>query len=128
MQKLLALLIVGAALCLACAVSAAPDPVTLCHRPPGHPEPSIRITVGGSSVPAHLAHGDFLPLACEDIDGCGPQNDGCGGTLDCGPCCLTCADAGYNCGGLDDGCGHMLACGQCTEGNKCVFNQCETAH
>jgi glucose/arabinose dehydrogenase len=36
------------------------DHVTLCHVPPGNPDDGLTITVGTSSVPAHLAHGDQL--------------------------------------------------------------------
>jgi hypothetical protein len=131
MQKLLGT-ILGASMCLASAAFAAPAPVTLCHLPPGNAGSGFHITVGGSAVRAHLAHGDFLPLTCDDIDDCGPQDDGCGGALECGSCCLTCAGVGSDCGGLDDGCGHILDCGTCLPGDKCVFDlghfSCGTQH
>ena len=126
MEKL-AGIILGATLCVASVAFAAPARVTLCHRPPGNPDQGFMITVGGAAVAAHLAHGDSLPLTCADIDGCGLQDDGCGGTLDCGPCCAVCIPF-VNCGGVDDGCGNILNCGGCTDGNKCVFGECETMH
>jgi hypothetical protein len=36
--------------------------VTICHVPPGNPANAHSITVGAPAVPAHLAHGDPLPL------------------------------------------------------------------
>lgn len=126
MEKLVGI-IVGATLLLASAAFAASAPVTLCHRPPGNPSHAFAITVGRAAVAAHLAHGDNLVLTCDDIDECGLQDDGCGGTLDCGSCCLTCI-AGVNCGGFDDGCGNFIECGQCLNNDKCVFNLCDTVH
>jgi hypothetical protein len=32
--------------------------VLVCHAPPGNPDNAVTIEVGGSAVPAHLAHGD----------------------------------------------------------------------
>ena len=45
------------------------------------------------------------PAGCEDVKGqCGLQPDGCGGTIDCGPCCVglesSCDDDGECCAGL----------------------------
>ena len=34
------------------------DKVTICHIPPGNPSNAHTITIGGSAVKAHLAHGD----------------------------------------------------------------------
>ena len=79
---------------------------------------------------------------------CGPQGDGCGGTIDCGSCptgqtcggggpatcgqsqCvpLTCQDANANCGVIGNGCGGTLSCGTCTPPLTCggagTPNQC----
>jgi len=41
--------------------SAAPEPkITICHLPPGNPENIQTISIGNSSLPAHLDHGDGL--------------------------------------------------------------------
>jgi hypothetical protein len=58
------------------------------------------------------------PLNCVDQGiVCGPAGDGCGGTLDCGPCdCIptTCEAAGAtDCASIPDGCGGLLRCGTC---------------
>ena len=70
---------------------------------------------------------------------CGPIDDGCGGTLDCGSCSgtdlcegnqcvcqpsVTCASAGASCGPIDDGCGGTLDCGSCSGTDLCQGNQC----
>jgi hypothetical protein len=76
--------------------------------------------------------------------------DGCGGTIDCGPCpagelcgierpftcgpapvCtpITCESAGAQCGALGDGCGNLLDCGPCPAGSTCGLggaNVCRT--
>jgi hypothetical protein len=72
--------------------------------------------------------------------GCGPAGDGCGASLDCGPCmppqtcggggtpgqcggttCTpkTCAQQNYTCGPAGDGCGNLLQCGTCAAGTQC---------
>jgi hypothetical protein len=75
--------------------------------------------------------------------GCGPAGDGCGGTLQCGPCtspqtcggggqlgqcgypdagpCMptTCQALGIQCGPAGDGCGGLLQCGNCTSPQTC---------
>jgi hypothetical protein len=58
------------------------------------------------------------PLNCLDqAIVCGPAGDGCGGTIDCGPCqCVptTCEAAGVtDCASIPDGCGGLLRCGAC---------------
>jgi hypothetical protein len=57
------------------------------------------------------------PATCAELGvSCGPANDGCGGTIDCGACCTprdVCNDG--ECGTLDDGCGGPLECGPCPE-------------
>jgi hypothetical protein len=67
---------------------------------------------------------------------CGPIDDGCGHTIDCGSCSIapdsgapasldmagctpTRACTGGVCGTIDDGCGKALACGDCTVANTC---------
>jgi hypothetical protein len=56
------------------------------------------------------------PATCESL-GCGNgQDDGCGGTVDCGECCEArdfCNEG--ECGLVDDGCGGQLDCGDCPE-------------
>jgi hypothetical protein len=37
---------------------------------------------------------------------------------------LTCAGIGYVCGPLDDGCGHTENCGTCPSGDSCVAGTC----
>ncbi len=84
------------------------------------------------------------PKTCADLGyTCGPNGDGCGGTLDCGTCTAPeycggggyskcggsifnapdgaprctpkqCSDYGYTCGPAADGCGGLLQCGSCT--------------
>ena len=83
-----------------------------------------------------------VPKTCAQLGAtCGPQGDGCGGTLACGTCtapafcggggaepvrpaaaptaaraCVpkTCAQLGATCGPQGDGCGGTLDCGTCT--------------
>jgi len=68
------------------------------------------------------------PRACGEQ--CGVVDDGCGGTVNCGPCgCepTTCEEAGASCGSIDDGCGGTIDCddedapcsGDCRD-NQCV--------
>jgi hypothetical protein len=85
------------------------------------------------------------PLHCY-VGWCGPVDDGCGKTLNCGSCdpsmgvrdmgapldlagCVPSRKciAGVSCGTIDDGCGHPLSCGDCTEPRNCSTtkpNQC----
>jgi len=39
---------------------------TICHIPPGNPDQKMTLSVGQSSVPAHLDHGDSLG-SCDDL-------------------------------------------------------------
>lgn len=63
---------------------------------------------------------------------CGVTPDGCGNTLDCGPCIptcmpLSCDDVGAECGSIGDGCGNVVPCGDCDAGEVCgadAPNQC----
>ncbi len=80
---------------------------------------------------------------------CGFIGDGCGGSLDCGPCtspqtcggggvanqcggsgCTkrSCQQAGANCGQIADGCGGLIDCGACNSPQTCggggTPNQC----
>src|SRR5262249_37861236 len=83
--------------------------------------------------------GSCQKLTCAQLGAsCGPQGDGCGGTIPCGDCkapetcggggtpsqcggsggCVpkTCADLGVDCGDQPDGCGGLIpgGCGTCT--------------
>jgi hypothetical protein len=72
--------------------------------------------------------------------GCGPAGNGCGASIDCGPCtppqtcggggvagqcggtgCTpqTCAQQNFACGPAGDGCGNPLDCGSCPAGQTC---------
>jgi hypothetical protein len=60
-----------------------------------------------------------VPVTCAQQGiTCGPAGDGCGGTLDCGPCppnqCVpkTCP-SNDQCAIIPDGCGNVLYCGAC---------------
>jgi hypothetical protein len=81
--------------------------------------------------------GDITPppcvlTTCEALDArCGTPPDGCGGTLQCGPCdgdppCVPhiCADLGLACGTADDGCGGTLQCGPCSGNLICCSGAC----
>ncbi len=73
---------------------------------------------------------------------CGTDDDGCGGTIDCGTCGTgeSCADfvcesdcipgteclSWYECGVTNDGCGGTIDCGTCGTGESCVNNICES--
>jgi hypothetical protein len=78
------------------------------------------------------------PIGCGDLDAeCGFIGDGCGQTVDCGPCpegqvcgvvepnhcsgCvpLSCQDVGAECGVVGDGCGQTVDCGPCPPGELC---------
>ena len=81
------------------------------------------------------------PKTCTDqMIGCGPAGDGCGGPLDCGLCpagqtcggggtpsqcgapsCtpINCLAQGLSCGPAGDGCGNPLNCGSCPMGQTC---------
>jgi hypothetical protein len=81
------------------------------------------------------------PKTCTDqMIGCGPAGDGCGGVIDCGMCpagqtcggggtpsqcgapsCtpVSCLDQGLSCGPAGDGCGNALNCGSCPMGQTC---------
>jgi hypothetical protein len=84
------------------------------------------------------------PLTCAQLGfNCGPQGDGCGGTLNCGTCTppqtcggggqpgvcgypdsgscvpMTCGQQNINCGPAGDGCGNEIMCGTCTPPQTC---------
>jgi len=84
------------------------------------------------------------PLTCAQQNiGCGPAGDGCGNTIQCGPCtapqtcggggqfaqcggvdagtCVpqTCAQQNIGCGPAGDGCGGAINCGPCTPPQTC---------
>lgn len=104
-------------------------------------------TCGGGGVPYHCGDPTSVDAAtCQPVDCaaqnlfCGPAGDGCGHTLDCGPCAgldtcggggepgkcghvvcspRTCADQLVGCGPAGDGCGATLDCGGCTSPRSC---------
>ncbi|MBV9948030.1 MAG: hypothetical protein JOZ69_14340 [Myxococcales bacterium] len=84
--------------------------------------------------------GSCQPQTCaQQKIGCGPAGDGCGSSIDCGPCqppqtcggagvpgqcgggCVpqTCAQQNFNCGPAGDGCGGLIQCGTCPPGQVC---------
>jgi hypothetical protein len=71
------------------------------------------------------------PAECPN-DVCGIIPNGCGGTLNCGPCTpmckpTTCAAQNAECGSIGDGCEAVLDCGPCPPGQTCGAqspNQC----
>ncbi|MBX3246273.1 MAG: hypothetical protein KF901_03745 [Myxococcales bacterium] len=84
------------------------------------------------------------PRTCEALGiECGLAGDGCGGSIDCGPCpegsacgaggvpnvcsapCppLSCADHDAECGEVSDGCGGVLDCGDCEAPDVCGFSE-----
>jgi hypothetical protein len=86
-------------------------------------------------VGAKSPDGDCVPLHCF-VGWCGPVADGCGHSVDCGPCNVDvghdlgtpdlagCAPsvqclAGDSCGSVDNGCGGALSCGDCTVAGSC---------
>lgn len=60
MKKLSMFLMAAGALLLGSAAMAAQPQVNICHLPPGNPANVQSINVGATSVPAHLAHGDYV--------------------------------------------------------------------
>ena len=91
-----------------------------------------------------------MPTTCQaEAKNCGVISDGCGKTLDCGPCAAgstcggggianvcgkgscspqSCASQGKDCGLISDGCSWLLQCGTCTAPATCggggTPNQC----
>jgi len=77
------------------------------------------------------------PKTCQQLgQTCGPAGDGCGGTLQCGPCaanqvcsgvpstcktpsCSPKSCGNLNCGLIPDGCGGQLNCGTCLNNQNC---------
>ena len=61
---------------------------------------------------------------CQSGDGCCPA--GCSNATDSDCACTptTCADLGYECGPADNGCGGTIQCGACTSG-ACTGGLCE---
>jgi hypothetical protein len=91
------------------------------------------------TMAAQPSAGACIPLHCY-IGYCGPIEDGCGKTIDCGPCTTAIGSAdmagctpkrscekGVTCGTIDDGCGRPLHCGPCPTAQACsntTPNQC----
>ena len=78
------------------------------------------------------------PRGCVEAGAsCGPVDDGCGASIDCGTCeggaacvdnrcdsaCMPLA-CGSACGSVADGCGGTLSCGSCAEPEECNSNVC----
>ncbi len=103
-------------------------------------------TVGDGGADGHITPVGCTPRTCVELHAssgidCGPQGDGCGGTLECGTCAppatcggggtssvcggnggckpKTCTDLGASCGQQGDGCGGVLDCGTCTAPATC---------
>lgn len=92
--------------------------------------------------------GECIPRTCAAFSvQCGPFEDGCGNSIDCGACpsgkecnpfgvceapCVpkTCEAQGATCGRVSDGCRRMIDCGSCGPGEICggatVANTCAT--
>jgi hypothetical protein len=97
--------------------------------------------VYGKCVPIPDASSSCVPRTCmQQVVMCGPAGNGCGASLDCGPCTppqtcggggvpghcggttctpLTCAQQNISCGPAGDGCGASLNCGPCPPGQTC---------
>jgi hypothetical protein len=111
-------------------------------------------TVDPPVVTAFLPGGVYLLLLLDDetcVDEipatectagfeCGVEDDGCGGTINCGTCgsgdscveniCEACTPVKecltwFECGVTNDGCSGTIDCGTCGTGESCVANICE---
>jgi hypothetical protein len=105
--------------------------------------------VFGQCVQAPDGSTCFPQTCAQQGVGCGPAGNGCGASIDCGPCTppqtcggggvagqcggsgctpLTCAQQNIACGPAGDGCGNLLDCGSCPSGTVCggggVAGQC----
>jgi hypothetical protein len=104
--------------------------------PPGFSCGSDTLCYSGTpTAPAGDLGQSCAPLHCY-VGWCGPIDDGCGKTIDCGSCSVgidsgpppsddmagctpTRACQSGSCGTIDDGCGKKLACGDCAVANTC---------
>ncbi len=77
-----------------------------------------------------------IPRTCaEQKISCGPAGDGCGGSIECGPCppppnCVPAACGPAQCGDVPDGCGGIVHCAPCPPNctpAQCAPNQCGDA-
>jgi hypothetical protein len=76
--------------------------------------------VGSARISGSTEILDCTPLTCDDV-ACGKHDDGCGGTLDCGECCVpkdVCNPG--DCGVIFDGCSGNIDCGPCCEPLSCA--------
>jgi hypothetical protein len=106
-----------------------PSPPVLVAEVPASDSPSAQ-------EPREEAPGSpCVPVSCRGAGkDCGQIPDGCGGTLECGPCgggntsepepppvCIpdSCGARGAQCGDYPDGCGGTLHCGTCPTGEVC---------
>jgi hypothetical protein len=106
----------------------------------GHKDSSTGVLTQPDAGTGGKDGGCATPITCASVGAtCGPINNGCGGTVQCGTCpsgdtcggggkasqcgsaCVpkTCADLGFTCGPAGDGCGNMLNCGSCSDGGTC---------
>jgi hypothetical protein len=110
--------------------------------PPGFSCGSDSLCYSGSGSTTPVVDGGVCsPLHCY-VGWCGPIDDGCGHTIDCGSCSVVndgSVDVSHDlagctptractagvCGTLDDGCGKALACGDCAKADTCSAT---TAH
>jgi hypothetical protein len=76
------------------------------------------------------------PITSCNADVCGPSDDGCGGTVDCGDCdgsdvcvngaCCTPTCPADACGTTNDGCGGTIDCAGCDGNDVCHNGSCCT--
>ena len=97
------------------ALCVTPEPCCAEHPEPGCAEPDTVLCVCGA-LP-ECCGAAWLPECADMAELCGAQD-----------CCqpLTCAEALAECGPLDDGCGGTLDCGACGGDQACVSGQCQS--
>ena len=85
---------------------------------PGGSEP-ITVSESRDITVATTTHLECVSNACTNVSGSG--SDLCSSDADCSGSCTptTCAAQGKNCGSISDGCGRTLNCGPCTSPQTC---------
>jgi hypothetical protein len=114
--------------------------------PPGMVCQDDGLCYANGQKPSMPSTGACIPRHCY-IGWCGTLDDGCGKTIDCGPCtpvggpdratgvpvdmagCVpkVSCEKNVSCGTIDDGCGNKLPCGECKKAQVCsntTPNQC----